>query len=124
MNSHVTDDFIVAIAGAAPCAADTRQAVSSPLFAYQIATDRISSTDHPAPVASAEQAPTTGNSASTVHHADGPHRPWRECELSDKSKPAPAAIAPVGALRIVKAGIDAMVRARQRFPVFLPKPLT
>lgn len=119
MNGYTIDDQFVT--GAAPCAADTHMAVSS-LCAYQIA-DRVSSTDHPAPVADAHLALFSGDDATPVQArlVDGPHRPWRSCEPVGKEKPAPEAIAPVGALRIAKAGIAAIVRAKQRFPVFSPE---
>lgn len=120
MNCYTIDDQFVT--GAAPCAADTHMAVSS-LCAYQFVADRVSSTDHRAPVADAHLALFTGDDATTVQAllVDGPHRPWRSCEPVGKEKPAPEAIAPVGALRIAKAGIAAMVRAKQRFPVFSPE---
>lgn len=120
MNGYVIDDQIVTIvAGAAPCAADTHPAVS-PLCAYQIA-DRVSRTDHPASVADAHLALFNDATALQARLADGPHRPWRSCEPVGKEKSAPEAIAPVGGLRIAKAGIAAMVRAKQRFPVFSPE---
>jgi hypothetical protein len=124
MNGQLSDQF-VAIAGAAPCATDAHSAVLSPSFVHRIVADRASSPGYRAPAASAEQAPATGTVAITDHtqHAYGQqHRSWRACDLSGKAKTAPAAIAPVGALRIAKTGIDAMVRARQRFPVFCRTP--
>ncbi|MBD0022702.1 hypothetical protein GII33_16520 [Gordonia pseudamarae] len=120
MNNRVDDQLV---AGAAPCAADVHPAASSP-FGYPAVTDRVSGVGHPAPGAGAEHAHATARATAVqAQHVDGLHCSWRGCELSGKAKPAPAAIASVGALRIAEAGIDAIARARQRFPVFLPKSL-
>lgn len=61
MNGYTIDDEFVT--GAAPCAADTH--MGSHRCAYQIA-DRVSSTDHAAPVADAHLALFTGDDATPV----------------------------------------------------------